>query len=290
MIHTHQTPGLSADWLNGWLAAIGATVLVPGLRLAWTQEPVPIANFETSDVCDLPALIAAVLPTEESLAKSTIARNLPNSTAELNRNITIPAFSERGRLERITKTCELAASASDLRADADLNDLDHGAFDPPVPRGETLWSRALACARAVERHADKPARVWRSLNGEGSREQVNGLGFDSRRLALGFHASGALGKVHADPVIELLCYAALALFPTRGNGRSIRQRGWRDRETRRGSFQWTAWVPFLDRWAIDAFMDLPSFGATTIACYQLVPYQPAGPRDRTHAYFAERVS
>ena len=32
----HEAPGLPADWLNGWLAAIGVTVLIPGARLRWT--------------------------------------------------------------------------------------------------------------------------------------------------------------------------------------------------------------------------------------------------------------
>jgi hypothetical protein len=291
MSHRHEAPGLPADWLNGWLAAIGATVLVPELRLAWTEEPVPIAVFETATNFDLAARIAGVLPTEESLTASTIARSVPASNDEFRRNITLSAFTERAHLERSNKTCELAASASDLRADADLTNLDHGAFDPPAPRGETLWSRALACARALESDADRPARVLDSLNGDASREQLNGLGFDARRLPVGFHASGAIAKVHADPVIELLCYAALALFPTRGDGRNIRQRGWRTRATQRGSFQWTAWRPFLDRWATDAFMDLPiAKNPAIIALYQVVPYQPAGAPDRTHAYFAERVA
>jgi hypothetical protein len=290
MSHRHEAPGLPADWLNGWLAAIGATVLVPKLRLAWTEEPVPIAVFETATNVDLAALIAGVLPTEQSLIESTIARSHRASNDEFRRNITLKAFTERARLERSNKTYELAASASDLRADADLRNLDHGAFDPPAPRGETLWSRALACARALERNADRPARVLDSLNGEASREQLNGLGFDARRLPVGLHASGAIGQVHADPVVELLCYAALALFPTRGDGGNIRQRGWRDRATQRGAFEWTAWLPLLDRWAIDAFMDLPTANNAAIAAfYQVVPYQPAGASDTTRAYFAERV-
>jgi len=39
-------PGLTADWLNAWLAAIGVTVLVPGIRLGWSADPLPVAHFD----------------------------------------------------------------------------------------------------------------------------------------------------------------------------------------------------------------------------------------------------
>ena len=34
-------PGLPASWINAWLAAVGATVLDPRLRLHWTRGGTP---------------------------------------------------------------------------------------------------------------------------------------------------------------------------------------------------------------------------------------------------------
>lgn len=285
-----EAPGLTADWLNGWLAAVGATVLVPDLRLAWTDEPVPSAVFERGEQIDLVPSLALALPTEESLRQSPIARELAGCHAEFTRNVTLEAFRERVALERATGGFHVAASISDLRADVDCHNLDHGAFDPPAPRGETLWSRAVSCARAVQdRMLDECVRA--TLEGRAPRVQLNGLGFDARRLPSGLHGPGPGSKVYADPVVELLCFAALALFPTRGDGRVVRQRGWRERSTQRGALEWLAWRPFLDRWAIDALLDMPAEagGRVAITRFRVVPYQPGGSNDTTRAYFAERV-
>ena len=59
----HEAPGLPADWLNGWLAAIGVTVLIPGARLCWTDDGVPSAVFETDEPVDLAKVVADALPT-----------------------------------------------------------------------------------------------------------------------------------------------------------------------------------------------------------------------------------
>ena len=36
-----ECPGLPAEWINGWLAAVGTTVLDSELRLSWTMDPSP---------------------------------------------------------------------------------------------------------------------------------------------------------------------------------------------------------------------------------------------------------
>jgi hypothetical protein len=81
----------------------------------------------------------------------------------------------------------------------------------------------------------------------------------------------AARDVYADPVVELLTFAALLLFPVRGNGRRIRQRLWTDNSTRRGAFQWIAWRPALDRWGIDALLDLQprDIGGLTVVHQQV---------------------
>ncbi len=290
MSRRFEAPGLTADWLNGWLAAIGATVLVPGLRLGWADEAVPFAVYESDDHLDVVPAISRALPTAESLGRSTIARKRPGEHHAFERHVTLDAYRERAELERREGGGHLAASVSDLRVDADHGNLDHGAFDPAAP-GTTgpLWTRAEACQRKLSMD-QRESYVNASLLGNGHRMKVNGLGFDARRLATGVH-DGSLGEKYADPVVELMVFAALVLFPTRGDGRQIRQRGWQDRSTKRGAFCWSAWRPFLDRWGIDAFLDLGSRldGEFVLARYRVVPYQPSAIADTTRAYFAERV-
>lgn len=93
-----------------------------------------------------------------------------------------------------------------------------------------------------------------------------------------------------DPVVELLCFSALTLFPTRGNGKRVLQRGWSDRATKRGALRWVAWRPPLDCWAIDAFLDLAEPDPKDVlGCFGVVPYRPAAVADTTRAYFAERL-
>lgn len=285
----YEAPGLPADWLNGWLAAIGVTMLVLGVRVRWADAGIPFAVFETDQSVDLAELVAEALPTPESLAHSVIARRLPGTEHDFNRNVTLEAFRERAVVERRAGGGILAASVSDLSAEPKSDDLAHGAFDLPAPRGETLWSRAVACAKALGA-TDIVERVRGTLSGSGQREKLNGLGFDARRLPGGMHPASEVG-VFADPVVELLVFSALSLFPVRGDGRRIRQRLWTDSNTRRGAFQWIAWRPALDRWGIDALLDQPpqSSRRLTLAKYQVVPYQLSDPNDR-RAYFAERVS
>lgn len=290
MNHRLEAPGLTADWLNGWLAAIGATVLVPGLRLGWANEAVPFAVYESDDPSDIVGAIAQALSTAESLSRSTIAPTRHDGHHSFVRRVTLDAYRERAALERREGSGHVAASASDLRVDAALDNLDHGAFDPAAP-GTTgsLWERAQACQQKLPTN-QRESLVHASLFGLGHRMKVNGLGFDARRLATGVH-SGSLAEKYADPVVELMVFAALVLFPTRGDGRKVRQRGWRDRSTQRGAFGWSAWRPFLDRWAIDAFLDLDLRldDDLVLARYQVVPYQPSARADKTRAYFAERI-
>jgi transcriptional regulator with XRE-family HTH domain len=348
----YEAPGLAADWLNGWLAAIGITVLIPGTRLRWTEDAVPWAVFETDEPMDLAIMVARALPTPDKLATSPIAKTLSGTAHDVNRHVTLAAFTERAAIERHDGDGFLTASVSDLKnTQFNPSDLDHGAFDPPAPKGITLWERATACsfalvtvARQIRRFreerglslaqlADKTGigerylsqlennprarpsiknlnvmanalgvavadlitlspdiaeRVRQTLRGTGRREQMNGLGFDARRLPAGVHKDR---DPYVDPVVELLALAALALLPTRGDGQRIRQRGWRDENSRAGAFEWIAWGYALDQWAIDALLDLPdhSLDRLALARYRVVPYRPHDPKDPTRAYFAERI-
>ncbi len=286
-----EAPGLSADWLNGWLAAIGATVVVPGLRLAWSSDAAPWARFRLPAGGDVVEAITTALPTERGLEELAISRR-SEGHEEFPRKVSLTAFQDRAAIERTRLGGHLAASVSDLLTEKRYNpdDLDHGAFDPPVPQGITLWERAFACCAALP--ADiRLDRVRQTLAGPGHRIRGNGLGFDHRRLPTSVQGPGDVGDVHVDPVVELLAFSALVLFPTRGDGRAVHQRGWTASPLRHRGFIWWAWRPFLDRWAVDAFMDVADRGGPhVVARYGVVPYQPAGSSDVTRAYFAERMS
>jgi hypothetical protein len=96
----YEAPGLTADWLNGWLAAIGVTVMLPGVKLSWSDEPTPVALFSGPHVGDLPTAVASVLPTVSDLDHSTIRWDHPQCTHKLDYKVTLAAYRERVALER----------------------------------------------------------------------------------------------------------------------------------------------------------------------------------------------
>ena len=50
-------PGLPGAWINGWLAAVEATVLDARVRLHWTTDGVPLAVLSASEVDPVAALV-----------------------------------------------------------------------------------------------------------------------------------------------------------------------------------------------------------------------------------------
>ena len=283
----YEAPGLSADWLNGWLAAIGSTVLVSGLRLAWSEAPIPTAIFEYEGADEIPKAISDAMPLVQALDQSPIAEKHSGCAHTFDRHVTLEAFRERAKIERALKTNQLASSVSDLRSKMGNNGLDHGSFDVPGPGTiGTLWDRVYACAGEIPVE-DLEGAVRQSLEGHGRLITRTGLGFDPRRFPSGVRSKS---DMMVDPIIELLAFAALELFPTRGNGQTILQRRWTDSLTLRGAFKWEAWKPSLDRWAIDAFLDLKSLDQSlVVARFQVVPYKKRAKDEMNYAYFAERI-
>jgi hypothetical protein len=136
--------------------------------------------------------------------------------------------------------------------------------------------------------------IAESLAGAGRRIQANGLGFDARRIPAGVQPGA---EVSVDPVIECLAFFGLALFPIRGNGRKERTRGWLTDAWRVGAFRWPSWSPLLDRWAIDALLDMAPRAAHDLrlarrlgisSWFETVPYKPKGSSDSTRAYASRR--
>lgn len=290
-MHEEHAPGLSVDWLNGWMAAIGVCVLLPEARLSWTDDPVPTARFLVPGDTLLPELAAQHLPSEEQLGRLAISRHL-DGRLELPRTVTLAAYTNRVDIERKTRDASVSSTLTDLVDDNQLDDLPHSPFDPAAPGGFTLWKRVMLCRQAIK---DPVRDLAATFAGKGRRVEINGLGFDARRLVAGEQEA----KKSVDPVVELLAFLALPLFPMRGIGKRDDQtlaRGWHGPAGRTGSFRWCAWSPYLDWWGIDALIDLlpgarrdPSaakrLGVT--AWYHSVPYRQISSNDRTYAYGAE---
>lgn len=289
MTREYGAPGFSVDWLNAWLAAIGVTVLLPQVRLRWTSDPVPSATFVLPATGpDLPELLAGAVPSPDDLAALAIARAVAGRP-DLKRNVDIPAYSDRADLARSQRDLTLSATLTDLVAELRADGLPHSPFDPPMPKGITVWERLVACRATV---VDVEQHLRDSLAGTAGRVVNNGLGFDARRLVAGVRSSDA----RVDALVEILAFYGVWLFTVRGSGARARTRGWTAAESRVGAFRWFAWTSALDRWAIDALLDLahdpgyrPSLGSRLgiTRWYQTVPYQRRASMDMTRAYGAE---
>jgi hypothetical protein len=281
-------PGLPGRWLNGWLAALGITVLVPTVRLAWTIGPEPVALFTAET--DLSDAIAAALPDTEALSRLAIARSHPEGDGEFPRAVSLDLFRERAVYARASHDLTLEATVTDL-AEADGGKLAHAPLDPPMPRGITLHERLATVRGALG--PDPSDRIRRSLAGAGIREQGNGLGFDHRRFPAGVQPEA---NVAVDPVVETLAFYGLLPLSVRGDGHHARQRGWSAPPSHRGAFTWPVWSPPLDRWAIDALLDLTwsgvdqptlrAWGVTGL--YASVSKQAKSQNDVGRAYASER--
>jgi hypothetical protein len=283
MTTNYKAPGLSAAWLNGWLAAIGVTILTPDTRLHWTRSEQPHAVFDNNDLI---TQLSAAIPTIDQLDELAIARN--PSWAEIDFPRKVPRDSYTSRVARARDgDTTLAATVTDL-AHHRNEPITHSPFDPPAPKGLTLHQRLVSCRSAID---DLPARLTATLAGQGERAAMNGLGFDYSRL---FAPTIPDGKDRwCEPVIELLCFYALGLLPARGDGhQQLHTRGWTGPPTRRGSFTWPTWHEPLTIAGIDALLDrfwADKHTTTIEAAYRTVPYQPRSSLDATRGFASERL-
>lgn len=276
-----EARALEANWINGWLAAIGVALLVPGVRLRWSDHPMPRAIFESQSPL-LPTL-AEAFPTPEDIAELSNARTLPNVGGELPRKVAPGQFSVRAAVARRTGDAGLSSSVTDLHV-VEAEGCDHSPLDPPVPKGLTLWQRLASCRSAME---PTETRLSESLSGTGHRVKSNGLGFDARRLLA---SSDPNGDKWVDPVVEVLAFCGLAMLPVRGDGLRSHARGWTGRPTLVGSFRWPMWSDPLPAAAIDALLDLYWSGRWEApVAFESVPYRSRGSSDVTRAYAARRV-
>jgi hypothetical protein len=285
-----EGPALTAGWLNGWLAAIGATVLAPQVRLAWTTGPNPHAVFTAEGVDPFDAVLER-FPTLEEIERLAIARSHPGARAEFTRKVDAATYGERAALARSAGDFSLWASVTDLATDQE-GGLAHSPFDPPVPKGLTLFDRLRSCRELI---VDVPTRLRATFEQGGIREQTNGLGFDYRRIV---SPTDPNNTKWADPVGEVLAFFGMAMIPVRaaGTGSSAtnqaRARGWTASPLRAGSFRWPVWREPLSAAGIDALLDVfwssGRSDASVTASYESVAYQALGTADTTRGFGSRR--
>lgn len=252
-------PGLRAPSVLAWLAAVGATVLDKRLRLHWTTDATPFAVLSSDEVDPLDALLDA-WPNLALLEAMPIAPEW-ETTERMRRNVPVESFRERATMARgHPYAWTLSSTMTDLQVRKD-GTVEHGPFDPSVPKGLTLHDRLLNLHKTLAEPLRKP--FMDSLLGQAPRVKGNGLGFDHARL-------GSLADDTdrwTDPMAEALAFFGLSLFPVRGDGVDVRlgrklqtdrQRGWHPFDhngTTVRHFAWPAWRQPLDSAGIDALLD-----------------------------------
>ena len=300
-MHEFTCPGLPAAWVNAWLAGVGATVLDRRIRLHWTAVDVPVAVLSSVDLDPVEAL-ADSWPDSAFLRELPIAQNW-RGAGELKRKVSVDQFVTRAREARgHPQVWTLSSTMTDLSI-GENGDVAHAPFDPAGP-GTTKWLHhrlrrvhELTGPVSVDRLRD-------SLVGRANRVRNFGLGFDSTRLGSLSDAS----HQWIEPVVELLAFFGLAVFPVRGRGvdrrlghhriSDLRQRGWRrvpgHSESRR--FAWPAWQQPLDAAGVDALLDIWDPGRKLTwarvgihAAWQGVQYRPRGQADSTRGVGAQRL-
>lgn len=295
--------GLPAFWINGWLAAIGATVLDDRIRLHWTRSD-HLAVLSAAD-CDPVAALVEAWPSKELLEDLPIAEQWQGAGV-LQRKVPVGSFQKRVQIARKHGNAHLwtlSSTMTDLSLDKN-GEVAHAPFDPSGP-GTIKWlHHRLLRAHA---HVSQPSaqRIRASLAGEAPRVQDNGLGFDPARI--GSQADET--KAYTDPVVEVMAFFGLSLLPMRGRGvdgslasRTYadggRQRGWRKPAGSRGAtrFHWPAWGQPLNVDGIDALLDLwnpdkqkrwSPLGVH--AAWLSARYEALSTSDPTKAYGSERL-
>ncbi len=293
--------GLPAFWLNAWLAAVGATVLVPRIRLRWTGDRTPVAVLSSEDG-DPVELLASSWPDAGFLDDLPIAEDW-QGVGQVRRKVPAEAFVARARAARGHRhSWTLSSTMTDLAVDQH-GEVAHAPFDAAGP-GTIKWlhHRLVRLHGLIEPSAD---RIRASLSGQADRASSCGLAFDQTRLgSLADNTGGHL----VDPVVEILAFFGLAILPVRGDGVDLRlgrqkrvvamQRGWFAADEGRGGrrFKWPAWTRSLDSSAIDALLDVWNPGVQRTwgrvgvrAGWQCVRYLHRAQADRTAALGSERL-
>ena len=310
---SRECPGLPAEWINGWLAAVGTTVLDPEMRLSWTSGPSPTAVLDHPRKEPATA-VADAWPDSGRLDKMPLARDR-EGCVPLERQVPVEVFVERVNASRgHPDSWTLSSSLTDLARDS--GKAAHAPFDPAGP-GTIKWLHHRLVKVNGHIPYEDPGALIETVAGALAGISVpvadNGLGFDISRIPDRANESG--GLILVEPVIEVLAFFGLALLPVRGDG--IRQRQERARQRghgiggrREGVYVWPAWSQPLDRWGIDALMDAwhqtwkprKADGALqwrtskseweklgVHAGWETQPYRPTASADSTRGFSSRRI-
>lgn len=293
--------GLPASWVNGWLAAVGATVLNDRIRLHWTAGN-HLAVLSAADCHPIDALVES-WPDEALLNDLPIAEQWEEAGV-LQRKVEVDSFIQRVRVARgHCHSWTLSSTMTDLSVDKN-GEVTHAPFDPTGP-GTIKWLHHRLLKSHAHVRQPSAQRIRASLVGEASRVKDNGLGFDPARLGSQADKTDAW----TDPVVEVMAFFGLALLPMRGRGvdgrlasktsdNGGRQRGWQrpSGSYRDPRFHWPAWDQPLNFDGIDALLDLwnpdkqkrwSPLGVH--AAWRSARYKALSTSDPTKAYGSERL-
>lgn len=263
-----QCPGLPASWPNAWLAVLGATVLVPRMRLSWSEhaEPVAVLRHPEGDPADA---IAAHWPDSGRIDALPLKRQqdeLPRNKMGPSEKI-VPARLFRHTLLNAPHDERDTHSLSSFWTDQSTHD-DAGQqccvkspwFCLGAPRGETLHARLASTERHFQSSLAAKGTSLRdavaaALDGFSLHVQCNGLGFDARRVVKNNKLADSDPWVC--PIMEILSFWGLALLPLRGDGRHARDgRPHQKCQSSDRRLLYPAWRQEqpLDRWGIAALL------------------------------------
>ena len=263
---SRECPGLPAEWLNAWLAAVGTMVLVPSMRLSWADGASPYAILHASDGSDPIDLLVDAWPTKERIADMPIAARWLG-LQPMERTVPLAVFQDRARHGRShADIWTLSSTVTDLYLSGGNPkrppEVEHSKLDPAGP-GPVKWLHHRL-GRVTE-WVDDPAKwIVASFAGRPRRVNDNGLGFDITRITSLADSS----TKRADPVVETLAFFGLKMFPMRGSGTApgqstgswrshVRQRSWfLDPDSGRRRMMWPAWSQALQMSGIDALLDI----------------------------------
>ena len=295
-------PGLQASWINGWLAAVGATALDSRIRLHWSTGAAPVAVLSAGEESPV-SVLRRSWPTRSDLQELPIAETW-GGTGQLIRKVNVGDFKARVRVARSHRySWTLSSTLTDLCVDKN-GKVAHAKFDPAGP-GTIKWlhHRLLRVHKEIEQISED--QLLAAFENRATRIRVSGLGFDQTRL-------GSLADdtdKFVDPVVEVLAFYGIGILPVRGSGMkgdsAAVQRGWLrwnkgERRNKGRTFLWPAWKQPLDIFGIDALLDawVKSFRNSTWkrnwsrlgihAGWRLVSYEPrGGSSDPTRGFGSE---
>ena len=298
-----KCPGLVASWINGWLAAVGATALDSRLRLHWTAGASPVAVLSAGGE-DPIAILHKAWPKADDLEDLPVAEDWREADKLKRQAPSREAFVARVRVAR-SHRCSWALSSTFTDLCVDKNDktaVARASFNPGVEGGRSLHERLVKIHKQVGTLSVE--KLVASVENRLCRVKGNGLGFDQTRLGSLADNTDKTGP-RVDPVVEILAFYGLSILPVRGIGREGDtepiQKGWLMRSpskdgTKERVFFWPAWRQPLDCRGIDALFDAwvrvnkrANWELLGVhSAWQIVPYKRIGNQART-AYGSERL-